>query len=285
MLLDDGVQTIVTILGTCGVCEREIACQDGRLVHHGYKRPGDGQIHGDCFAVGYEPYERSTKACEDYRQMVAQRIPSLEARLAALEAGTVTYIRKLFPGRRELIVREYAVGVSELWHWADALRAEISETRYALNAAQAEVARMQRLIDGFELRELGTETRAGQKTREEKEARAAERAAKRTVRAEKEAAKAAKKAAREAKAEAVKAKYRGELEALAEKAEATDELGAPETRAEAKRIIERMEKECRKTPKVSFYARDLGWDDVLVRVGLASRREDGWVQHELFHVG
>jgi len=284
------MQTIVTILGTCGVCEREIAVQDGRLVHHGYRRPGDGQIHGDCFAVGYEPYERSTKACEDYRQMVAQSIPPLETRLAALEAGTVTYIRKVAirkvaMDRRELIVTEYVAGVSDYWTFAEAIRRETSEVRYALNAAQAEVARMQRLIDGFELRELGTETRAGQKTREEKEARAAERAAKRAAKAEKEAAKNAKKAAREAKAEAVKAKYRGELEALAEKAEATDELQAPATRQEAKRIMERMEKECRKTPKVSFYASDLGWDDVLVRVGLASRREDGWVQHELFHVG
>lgn len=89
----------VTILGTCGVCEREIAVQDGRLVHHGYKRPGTGSIHGDCFGVGYEPYERSTKACEDYAAMLRGSIPGMEKRITDLKSGAVTYIRDVHFGR------------------------------------------------------------------------------------------------------------------------------------------------------------------------------------------
>lgn len=41
----------------CQVCER-FQCVDGsgRLVHHGYLRPGDGQILGDCYGVHALPY-------------------------------------------------------------------------------------------------------------------------------------------------------------------------------------------------------------------------------------
>lgn len=48
---------------TCGYCWRTHATDDaGKLVHHGYRRPGIGSIVGDCDAVGLEPWERSTEA-------------------------------------------------------------------------------------------------------------------------------------------------------------------------------------------------------------------------------
>lgn len=90
----------LTILGTCGICQREIAIENGLLVHHGYKRPGIGVIVGDCFGVGYEPYERSTKACEDYAKMLQDRVPGMEKRIADLKSGAVTYLIDLHFGRR-----------------------------------------------------------------------------------------------------------------------------------------------------------------------------------------
>jgi len=46
-------------LGTCAACQREIKVRDGKLVHHGYKRPGIGYIVGDCLGAGGLPHELS----------------------------------------------------------------------------------------------------------------------------------------------------------------------------------------------------------------------------------
>jgi len=41
----------------CQVCElSQCLTKDGVLVHHGYERPGDGWIHGDCFGVAHKPF-------------------------------------------------------------------------------------------------------------------------------------------------------------------------------------------------------------------------------------
>lgn len=42
-------------IGNCQICEGEQKLHDGRMVHHGYKRPGDGQIDGDCPGVHADP--------------------------------------------------------------------------------------------------------------------------------------------------------------------------------------------------------------------------------------
>ncbi|APU88946.1 hypothetical protein Rctr197k_145 [Virus Rctr197k] len=276
-------ETHVTVLGTCGCCEREVAIEGGRLVHHGYSRPGDGSIHGDCFAVGYEPYERSTAACEAWRSMVEADIPKYEKRLADLGAGRVTYIRRSFGFSAGFA--EYAMGVTELHRFQWALEHTQWETSENINAAKKEVARMNRLINDFELRELGTETRAGQKERAAKEARAAERAAKKALRDEKARVLREKKAIKAAKAEALKAKYRAELEAVLEKHEALGSLKAPSVKFEAMDVIARMQKECRKTPKVSFRTRELGWEELFIRLGLAQREDRGWVQYDVYSIG
>jgi hypothetical protein len=51
-------------LGTCAACEREIKVRDGKLVHHGYERPGIGYIVGDCLGVGYPPHELSPEVAQ-----------------------------------------------------------------------------------------------------------------------------------------------------------------------------------------------------------------------------
>jgi len=57
----------VDVAGTCPICGGIHKLKnDGTLYHHGFQRPGNGYIHGDCFAVGYQPYEVSNKANIDY---------------------------------------------------------------------------------------------------------------------------------------------------------------------------------------------------------------------------
>jgi hypothetical protein len=276
-----------TILGSCPICEREIAvrvvagCYE--LVHHGYRRPGDGQIYGDCFGVGYAPYERSVAVCEAYKTLKQAGVPALEARLAKLEGGEVGYIRTVTFGRRALVVHEYVAGVTEYYRWEGALRVAISDVRHELFAARHEIARMDRLIAGFELRELGSETRYSAERRAAREARAAERAAKRAARDAKAKALAEKKARVEGRAEDIKARYLAELEALAERAAATDEVGSRVVAREAEGILVRMAKECKKTPRVRFYMRDWRRDDLFIQLGLA-RRDRGYVHYNISFV-
>lgn len=76
----------------CQVCERQ-QCVDSRgvMVHHGYTRPGDGWIHGDCFGVGHKPYT-ATSALILWHDAVADLIGRTEDRLDNLPlAETLVY--------------------------------------------------------------------------------------------------------------------------------------------------------------------------------------------------
>ena len=48
---------VTRYLGNCQVCEGDQKLHHGRMVHHGYKRPGDGFIV--CPGVHQVPYEVS----------------------------------------------------------------------------------------------------------------------------------------------------------------------------------------------------------------------------------
>jgi hypothetical protein len=51
---------------------------------HGYKRPGTGYIHGDCFGVSYAPFELSkdgTVAYVDFLEGILQRAQRIVAEL------------------------------------------------------------------------------------------------------------------------------------------------------------------------------------------------------------
>jgi hypothetical protein len=49
---------------TCPCCFRSIAVRGGKMVHHGYERPGNGQLIGNCWGVAYAPLETSTEGLE-----------------------------------------------------------------------------------------------------------------------------------------------------------------------------------------------------------------------------
>lgn len=188
----------------------------------------------------------------------------------------------------KISITEYVAGVTEPYRWERKVESEVRDTEYQLRMTQLEIERMQRLIAGFELRELGTETRAGAKERAAKEARTADRDAKRAVKAEKARILAEKNAARAAKAAELQARYLGELEALAEKAEATDELKSAATQRAARALVECWAKEARRTPKVTYHTHELGQDELFIRLGLAERETrtyGDYIRHEYYTIG
>lgn len=74
--------------GTCQICFRDQQTRKGRLVLHGYKRPGEGYIIGECWGVSYAPFEVS---CDRTKQFITAILhpwlAKCEARLAELQAG------------------------------------------------------------------------------------------------------------------------------------------------------------------------------------------------------
>jgi hypothetical protein len=61
------------------------------MVLHGYKRPGTGTIHGNCFGMGYPAFEMKVTGTKDYLDKRVK--PSYELAkkaLADLKSGQVT---------------------------------------------------------------------------------------------------------------------------------------------------------------------------------------------------
>lgn len=88
-----------TTVGTCIVCNREIAVRDKSgvmvLVHHGYRRPGDGAIRGDCFAVGLLPHEPSPETAQSYRGWCEAQLVALRKALRQHEGNKVDVYSRL----------------------------------------------------------------------------------------------------------------------------------------------------------------------------------------------
>jgi hypothetical protein len=60
------------ITAECQICEhRQCLDRRGKMVHHGYLRPGYGQIEGDCPGVGYKPYPETDALAWYLRQVQA----------------------------------------------------------------------------------------------------------------------------------------------------------------------------------------------------------------------
>lgn len=75
---------------TCPVCERKHQLHNDRMVHHGYQRPGDGSgIIGDCFGVGYLPYEVSDEGCHAFKAVLLRKQENVQEFLARLRSGQV----------------------------------------------------------------------------------------------------------------------------------------------------------------------------------------------------
>lgn len=89
-----------TTVGTCIVCTREIAVRSNNvgiilLVHHGYQRPGDGAIHGDCFAVKLPPHEVSVETAHIYRVWCEAQLVKLRNALVQHESNGVDVYSRL----------------------------------------------------------------------------------------------------------------------------------------------------------------------------------------------
>lgn len=78
--------------GTCAACWGNYKLSAGRLVLHGYERPGYGYVRGQCFGVGYEPVETSVVGATKYDEHLGGLLLNEKNILAKLESGEVEAI-------------------------------------------------------------------------------------------------------------------------------------------------------------------------------------------------
>jgi len=268
-------------VGTCPVCQKRhklTAKGDEKyeLVHHGYQRPGHGSIVGDCFGVKYEPYELSTKGCEDYKAYAKRIEENLTGHLANLESGKIRTlsisktVRVSFGQSKieSITVSADSEDAKERAEFARELESLIYRTKGEIKGWQFEQERMARLIADWKLQAIITwQEHLEQVKRERFEAGAARRAelaAKRAVREEKARILAEKKTRWEQEKTDLMAKYKGLFEKLA-----TGVESLKDRQQCARSHWADMYKAKHKKGYLNFWERDLGCDEALVTLGLA----------------
>ncbi len=77
--------------GTCQACfhSQVLTGSKQTLVLHGYQRPGDGFLRGDCEGHGHLPYELSSNLTSDLLARADKRLVSEKTRLESLVANKV----------------------------------------------------------------------------------------------------------------------------------------------------------------------------------------------------
>jgi hypothetical protein len=118
-----------------------------KMVHHGYERPGDGMIHGDCYGVGYAPFEVSCEGTKFYcgivqnslqmRQDVLTALPMLET--VKVEDGSKFVGGRFWPVYKEIKRGEYGFD-AEIALRRRKLESQIDSARHHLAELNKKIA-------------------------------------------------------------------------------------------------------------------------------------------------
>lgn len=269
-------------VGTCPVCQKRHKLLKDVMVHHGYQRPGHGSIVGDCFAVGYKPYEVSTNGCEEYKAYAKGIEVSLIEALANLESGNIRtlHVLRSKPGTfgREMETVTLSADSENAKERADfdrELQSQITRTKSDIKGWQFEQERMTRLINEWVEKPVITFEEHVELVKAERLAATAERRAeleaKRQAKREKAEALKVKRVAWEAEKVALIAKYKGLFEKLATGVESL----ADRKQCALSHWID-MHKARSKKGYLHFYSNELECDAALIVLGLAAEKEVTW---------
>jgi hypothetical protein len=164
-------------IGMCAACTRQIKVRDGRLVHHGYRRPGFGHIVGDCRGVHYPPHELSPKLAEELLDEEHRAKVSLERRIAGLPQLTELRVQKYDYRKREHYMVTFVKGEVDPHEWRQEFQQYSHELQRALDRAEYEIARLTPMVEDWRAVPLRTVQEEQAEKQEQQEARRAERQA------------------------------------------------------------------------------------------------------------
>lgn len=166
-------------IGFCPVCERYIKCHHVRgkhvLVHHGYERPGEGYIVGDCFGVGHEPHEVSPALAQLYIEELQRSLSWLNEKLEEVPFLTT----RTFTDHN----RKVQTITRDDFGWGRHLDQYKYDLEYRLKETQRDLKRMERHVETWQPLPMKTVEEEMEQVQRQKQERstqlAAERAQKR----------------------------------------------------------------------------------------------------------
>jgi hypothetical protein len=86
----NGTHEVLT--GICACCLGRFVVEGNRPVLHGYRRPGNGAIRGECVGLKFPAYEVSPEGCAAMVDMFKRTAAAATERARALEAGEIKAI-------------------------------------------------------------------------------------------------------------------------------------------------------------------------------------------------
>lgn len=249
-------KTATRFVGTCQICEREHKLHNGTIVHHGYKRPGDGEIHGDCFGVGHAPYETSCEQLKVYVALLTQDLEKAHDFLAQLTNGSVT---ELFVTHRDVSTwKNTTIKVtSDSPNWTTHIQSRIWGMQSKIRLLEGEQSRTTRRIQDWKPTTIKTFEEVLQNSLAATVAKLTERAEKKARQSAVLAAKKARREAREAKVAAERAAVVAELNRLAKEDKPS--------RAAVARIA-------KKAKKMEWHGPSKDMEDAAIELGIAEER-------------
>lgn len=137
--------------GSCPVCFQNIKLNNGRMVLHGYKRPGHGSTEGNCFGYGYPAFELKVDGVKAYlNQALIPDLNGHEDFLKRLKKGEVEKLNTSRWGSPNWITPDDP-------QWPRFFRETVDKTERAVKEAQSEVDTYSKLVKHWKERPLPKE--------------------------------------------------------------------------------------------------------------------------------
>lgn len=130
--------------GVCQICENEQIVKSGKLVLHGYERPGHGYINGRCWGVGELPWSVSCEALRGYVAMLDGLLAQRRVSLAAVPARRTFMIPESFRRDAKLIEIDRKDP-----RFAETMRTMIRNLEREIEQISRDIAYQSRRLDGW----------------------------------------------------------------------------------------------------------------------------------------
>lgn len=146
-----------THTGTCGVCGQNVKMEDSgqktALCLHGYRRPGDGEAHGQCFGRGYPPHELAPDAAYAWlHQVLVVQLGNECRALKSLLTGQIKRICVRDADPRRGRPAEYVCEGEPTW--PRVLKAQIERKEQDVERATSQVQEFALKVASWKLDEL-----------------------------------------------------------------------------------------------------------------------------------
>jgi hypothetical protein len=145
-------KTNPTISGTCGVCLQVQALRSGKLVLHGYRRPGYGHTEGRCRGVGTVPYELSVESCAAEQHRLQEKLADVNALIDKIDRGQLETVQRWRLALKRWVLTS-RTDVSE-GEWSDLVRYYRNELTSQQRRLDTDLVIQTRLVRAWQLRPL-----------------------------------------------------------------------------------------------------------------------------------